>query len=363
MRDQDDEFDFGNSRSIDDLLFKLCTLGTERRHWLNTFRAVNASRYDAFYNCYKPGLPSTPLYFTSSYGLFRMTERLLDHGQNVNAEGGAFGTPLNAGCLGGHTDVARVLLDRGAEINRKAHRYGLTALHLASRSGNVSLVKLLLDRGACIHIQDKNGHSPFIYACQSGDCERMKLLLDHGASIEPADSSCRAPLMTAIESEIYPAGPAIKLLLDRGAEIDQFSQSSVGLASALHYCACHGMTETAALLLDRGGTIEIQNSRGETPLRLAVKYQRSEMVEMLVERGADVFARDNEGLTPFEYALTGTDLRVRDLQAKRGVVAILTKAEEAQRRKQNTESNQQDSTGSGSVSDVTTKAEETQEGI
>ena len=362
MRDQDDEFDFGNSRSIDDLLFKLCTLGTERRHWLDTSRAFNPPRKYGYFPDVE-FLPTTPLYFTSAYGLYKMTERLLDHGQDLNANGGDFGVPLNASCSGGHSEVARLLLDRGAEINRKSHLLGLTALHLASQFGNVSLVKILLDRGASIHIQDKNGHSPFIYGCQSGDCERMKLLLDHGASIEPADSSCRAPLMTAIESEIYPAGPAIKLLLDRGAEIDQFSQSSVGLASALHYCACHGMTETAALLLDRGGTIEIQNSRGETPLRLAVKYQRSEMVEMLVERGADVFARDNEGLTSFEYALTGTDFRERDLQAKREVIAILTEAEEAQRRKHSTDPSQQDSMGLGSVIEVAAEDEETEESI
>ena len=426
MRDQDDEIDFGNSRSVDDLLFKLCTLDTERRDWLNTYRAVNAPHYSTLFYYVEDSLESTPLYFASFYGLYRMTERLLDHGQDVNAEGGPYGAPLNAGCLGGHRDVARVLLDRGAEINRKSHDYGLTALHLASESGNVSVVRLLLDRGASIHLQDSYGDSPFIcacrsgdcetmellldhgasiepadsshqtpllaavrwerysaikllldrgasihlqnedgdspftYACRSGDCEIMKLLLDHGASIEPADSLCLSPLMAAVISERY---SAIKLLLDRGADIDQLSWSAIGLASALRYCARYGKTETAALLLDRGANIDIEDDEGETPLKMAIQSQKIEMVKLLVERGANVFVRDEEGPTPLEYSQKHYNLTL-DLEMKEeqeiyeGIIAILTKAEEAQRRKHSTESSQQDSTGPGSVSDEATDAME-----
>ena len=353
MRDQDDETDFGNSRSVDDLLFKLCTQDTERRTWLDTSRAECASHYDAFPFDLEFPMPSTPLYFSSYYGLYGMTKRLLDHGQDVNVEVGIYGAPLHASCWGGHSDVARLLLDHGAEINRKSHSEGITALHFASERGDASLVRLLLDRGAIIHIQDGYGESPLVLACQSGDLETMELLLDHGASIEPADSSCHAPLVTAI---IYQRYPAIKLLLDRGADIDRFSWDCVDLTSALHYCAENGQTETAALLLDRGANIDIENSEGVTPLKMVVQYQMFEMVKLLVDRGASVFVRDKEGLTPLEYFQ-------KYREEGHEIIAILTKAEEEQRRKYSTEPNQQDSTGSGSVSDVTTKAEETQESI
>ena len=356
MGDQDHQTDFGNSCSVDDLLFKFCTRDTERswRDWFNTSRAVNASRKVDFL----PGLeflPPTPLYFTSYYGIYRMTERLLDHGQDLNAKGGDFGAPLNASCLGGHTEVARLLLDRGAEINRKSHHLGMTALHLASQSGNVSLVRLLLDRGASVDIKDENGESPFVYACKSGECEIMELLLELGASIEKEDLSLHNPLMAAVIGERH---SAIKFLLDRGADINQIFSST----SALHHCAYQGRTETAALLLDRGANIDIENSERETPLILAVQSPAFKMVRFLIERGADVFVRDNKGVTPLEYAQTRTGRRWV-LEAKHELIDILTQAEEAQRRKHSTEPNQQDSTGSRSVRDVTTKAEETQESI
>lgn len=355
MRDQDEATDYGNSHSVDDLLLKLCTQNVERRGWLLT-----PHEFDAFGSTFDPDdMPSTPLYYTSHHGLYRMTERLLDDGQNVDAEGGPAGTPLKASCKGGHRDVVRLILDRGAEINRKSARVGSTALHLASAAGKTLLVQLLLDRGASLHIQDELGDTPLVFACRAGDCETMELLLDHGASIEPADNSSNAPLVAAAESGEY---SAIELLLDRGANIDQLSGKFL-LETALHHCALYGDMDIAVLLLDRGANIDIRDSRGRTSLMIAADWSKLAMVKLLVERGANVFVRDGEGQTALDCTRNPSSRGFGDEQKEKETIAILTEAEEAWRRKHPTESSQQDVTGPGSVVDLATDAMDIDESI
>ncbi|KAB8213383.1 ankyrin repeat-containing domain protein [Aspergillus novoparasiticus] len=54
---------------------------------------------------------------------------------------------LRAAAQGGHIDIAKLLLDKGADVNAAAYD-GMTALQAASRGGNFVLINLLLERGA-----------------------------------------------------------------------------------------------------------------------------------------------------------------------------------------------------------------------
>ena len=55
--------------------------------------------------------------------------------------------PLIIACEKGHVDAARLLLDKGAEVNR-ATEDGRTPLLVACLQGHVDAVRLLLDNGA-----------------------------------------------------------------------------------------------------------------------------------------------------------------------------------------------------------------------
>ena len=51
--------------------------------------------------------------------------------------------------------MARVLLESGADVNMKL--VGTTALHLAAVTGDLELVKLLVDAGATLNAVDDDG--------------------------------------------------------------------------------------------------------------------------------------------------------------------------------------------------------------
>ena len=70
------------------------------------------------------------------------------------------GTPLSWAAFKSRLAAARWLLDHGADVNRRAtfggpgHGAGLTALHLAAQSDHVEMARLLLERGADTTIAD-----------------------------------------------------------------------------------------------------------------------------------------------------------------------------------------------------------------
>ena len=66
--------------------------------------------------------------------------------------------------------------------------YGTTLLHSAARSGHTQLTRLLIREGANINAQDEDGESPLHAAmARSGNYEIARTLLEHGA-----DPACRA---------------------------------------------------------------------------------------------------------------------------------------------------------------------------
>jgi ankyrin repeat protein len=82
------------------------------------------------------------------------------------------------------SDVVRLLVSRGADVNARSKR-GETALADAAGRGDVEGVKLLLEKGADVNVADYRGYTPLIQAVQydRDSPEIVKLLLDRGASI------------------------------------------------------------------------------------------------------------------------------------------------------------------------------------
>ncbi len=89
-----------------------------------------------------------PLLNAAASGDTQRVLRLLGEGHHANEEFPIVGTrPLTLAAAYGHTDIVRVLLEAGAEVNAEDFT-GWTALHAGSFAGDVETVSLLLNRGA-----------------------------------------------------------------------------------------------------------------------------------------------------------------------------------------------------------------------
>jgi ankyrin repeat protein len=76
-----------------------------------------------------------------------------------------------------------MLLDKGAAVNATAH-HGWTPLHLASKGGHSTIVKILLDkRDIRVNVTTKYYETPLSLAVEKGSDAIVAMLLDAGAKI------------------------------------------------------------------------------------------------------------------------------------------------------------------------------------
>ena len=100
-----------------------------------------------------------------------------------------------------NTDLVQVtrLLQKGADINQLGpRRYGYgSALHLAVREGHLDIARLLIDWGAEVDVLDTRDFTPLHNAAWNGNLEMTKLLLDSGADINASTYDGDTPLKLA----------------------------------------------------------------------------------------------------------------------------------------------------------------------
>ena len=124
------------------------------------------------------------------------TKRLisaLGHIHNVNFEDDLKETSLHKAAVGGHDDIVRLLLKKGASIEA-INKNSYTPLHLAALNGHTSTVELLLTRGASIEATTKSNSTPLHRAAWNGHTNTVELLLTKGASIEAMNIGNNTPL-------------------------------------------------------------------------------------------------------------------------------------------------------------------------
>ena len=115
-------------------------------------------------------------------------------------------TPLFLAVLKSHIDVARLLMEAGADPN--IANSGQSPLRMAVVLDHISMVKLLIERGANLNMGHTRLINPLQGASLFGRTEVVKVLLDAGA--DPYKADCLP---------IYPNHPeVIRLLINARAE-------------------------------------------------------------------------------------------------------------------------------------------------
>jgi ankyrin repeat protein len=118
----------------------------------------------------------------------RLRELLDEDPSRANAFGDDGFHPLGLACFFGHLEAARLLLDRGADVNALSTNENVqtAAIHAAAAAGGdeamrYDLVKLALEHGADPNLRQGGGFCAIDAARQNGDARVTQLLLEHGA--------------------------------------------------------------------------------------------------------------------------------------------------------------------------------------
>jgi hypothetical protein len=113
-----------------------------------------------------------------------VVQLLISNGAQVNAEGGKYGTALQTAAAWGHLEILQVLLDNGAQVNAEGGKYG-TALQGAAARGKLNILQVLLDNGADVNVKGGRYGNALQAAVGEDNLAIAQLLLERGASVYP----------------------------------------------------------------------------------------------------------------------------------------------------------------------------------
>jgi ankyrin repeat protein len=166
----------------------------------------------------------------------------------------------------GPVDMVRALLAHGANPNVQLTRpiigrhtrntgdpslsEGTTALARAAKSGDATLMKVLLEGGADPHLTQADFTTVAMIAATG-----------RGQRVYPGAASVSTP---ATEEESL---EAVKLVVEQGLDADAFNANG---ETALHRAAARGADSIVRYLADRGAKLDMKDRRGRTPLDIAL---------------------------------------------------------------------------------------------
>jgi ankyrin repeat protein len=209
----------------------------------------------------------TPLYLVLKYKSHFKDEEilissparsLLEHGADVNAQDKDHITPLLLAMQRNMYEIVRILLGRGAKPDVKNDK-GKTPLHLLLEGDFTyeddipGLARLLLDRGADVNAQDNNHVTPLLLAAERNLDDIARILLERGAEPNVKNNKGKTPL---------------HILLDRNFH---------------DYDDVDDVLVVERLLLECGADVNAQDEDNTTPLQLASDHRRLAIAQVILD--------------------------------------------------------------------------------
>jgi ankyrin repeat protein len=202
-------------------------------------------------------------------------------------------------------DYAAKFIKEGADVNH--YQMGSFPLLSAVTSGNIDIVKLLVENGANINLTAVNGSNSLLQSVIMNNTDMVKYLVSKGVKINIGGSERDIPLIVAIKNQNF---DIVKVLVDGGADIN-WGNNSPPLYYAIKIIYRRGTTDILKYLLEHGVDVNAKNIYGESALTMVAHFSHNmPLVKLLLEYGANW--RDIRNKTVLQSILKDETTKVRE---------------------------------------------------
>ncbi|MBX9890147.1 MAG: ankyrin repeat domain-containing protein [Amoebophilaceae bacterium] len=197
------------------------------------------------------------------------------------------------------------LIDQGATVNINLGR-GFTPLMRALNLRRHAAAEVLIGNGADLFAVNEMGESIMHYAVRSNDRISLQHLIDHGVGMDSTNNSGNTPLYDLYNSNFhghYPFYNGVGTPPNAGPDFALTTQNGGTPFHLLaHFCSSFGLNEVITRLIEKGFNINAQNNLGNTPLHNAVTGGRASIVNDLLQYQPSIDVKNNNQETPLALA-------------------------------------------------------------
>jgi len=225
-------------------------------------------------------------------------------------------------CCGRIMSIIDLLLSKGAHIDKQDEKRQ-TPLHMAAKCGQLEVVRVLLENDANINVTNEYGETPIYWAAEWGHLEVVRLLLEKGANVH-------------VKEKWYGKTPLYLAARDNNLEIlRELINKDVRLAQEfLCYCIVNNKVTIAKELIQGNMGVDVDISlpflcddAGNAPLSVAVIRGHLKIVRLLIDAVKNdahkdvreyVNMKNKYGGTPLSFAAELGCLDMAELLLKEG---------------------------------------------
>jgi ankyrin repeat protein len=274
------------------------------------------------------------LHWAANKGNAEVMEYLLGKGAKIDNEDSHGATPIlfAAGSGQQNVKVYELLIAAGADVKKSLNAEGANALLLSiSNDPELVLTNYFVSKGLNLNSTDADGNNAFSYAARSGNIDLLKKLLQKG--LKPNDNAmlmaAQGSRRSANSLEVYKYLKSLNLkstvtghggenvlhaivrrpkqddiiqyFLAEGVDVNQVDEE--GNSVLMNAAASNRDTAVFSMLLPKVKDINYTNQKGLSALTLAVRGNSPEVMSYLISKGASVKGLDKKGNSLAYYAI------------------------------------------------------------
>ena len=226
-------------------------------------------------------LNETPFIFAVEACNAEIVNLLIEKDAQINIKTKIGQKPLLIAATKGCKEIVEILLQNGIEVDDASEIDSTTALMKAAKYGHFDLVKMLLEKGAQINKRNRHGNTALMFAVQNNQTEIVKQLLEAGSDINDKNILGYTPLLYALD---YNQTDLVKYLIEKGADVNVETKNDLSPLKIVQKAKDSVMV---AFLIEKGAIEKVEKKKETT------KADRNIIAEKSIEQLKEASIKDD----------------------------------------------------------------------